>query len=179
MHSTYVGLCKGPNSIFGKIEAAGFNPRDYIGCYNLRSYDRLADPAVIKQTEFQSGIKWEQVQGALARLYMSDPAEPRELHNNPVVRIHTQAVGESIKKEETQAANQFIEGKMPVTTLEAWNIIEDWRKAYPRGYPSGEGVARSAMLGGDLYKEPWAGTELDEKQSYITEGSSFLVAGTV
>lgn len=36
----YRSLCRGKESIFGMIQEAGFNPRDYITLFNLRQYDR-------------------------------------------------------------------------------------------------------------------------------------------
>ena len=36
----YRSLCRGKDSIFGMIEAAGYNPRDYVTIFNLRIYDR-------------------------------------------------------------------------------------------------------------------------------------------
>jgi phospholipase D1/2 len=169
MNATYKSISRGPTSIFGKIQAAGFDPSEYIGCYNLRSYDRLADPALVKQMEATSGLKWQDVQAALARIYMHDPAEKGELKNNPVVRIMETATGESIKPEETKNAPRFIEAPVPETTQQGWEIVDRWRKAYPRNYPTGEGVAHCAMLGGDLHNEPWAGSEADETNAWITE----------
>lgn len=36
----YASISRGKDSIFGMIQAAGYNPSDYIAFYNLRQYDR-------------------------------------------------------------------------------------------------------------------------------------------
>lgn len=36
----YRSLCRGKESLYGLIEAAGFNPMDYVTLFNLRQYDR-------------------------------------------------------------------------------------------------------------------------------------------
>ena len=61
---------KSVQAIFKKIRDAGFEPEDYISLFNLRSYDRLPDPKIIEKQERESGYTHDQVQAALARLYM-------------------------------------------------------------------------------------------------------------
>lgn len=40
LDTQYRSLCRGKESLFGLIEAAGYNPRDYVTLFNLRQYDR-------------------------------------------------------------------------------------------------------------------------------------------
>lgn len=61
---------KSVQAIFKKIKDAGFEPENYISLFNLRSYDRLPDPKIIEKQERESGYTHDQVQAALARLYM-------------------------------------------------------------------------------------------------------------
>ncbi|KAI1112305.1 phospholipase D [Nemania sp. NC0429] len=41
MQFQYRSICRGPHSIFGRLEAAGINPEDYISFFSLRTWGRL------------------------------------------------------------------------------------------------------------------------------------------
>jgi phospholipase D1/2 len=91
----------------GLVEAAGFNPHDYVECarksrtavvaydevtcagYNLRSYDRLHDVSLIRQMEQNSGVSWDQAQAALARMYIGDVGEKYEVRLAPGAGVCT------------------------------------------------------------------------------------------
>lgn len=40
LDTQYRSLCRGKESLYGLIEAAGYNPTDYVTLFNLRQYDR-------------------------------------------------------------------------------------------------------------------------------------------
>ncbi|KAI0101986.1 phospholipase D [Nemania sp. FL0031] len=41
MQFQYRSICRGPHSIFGRLEAAGINPEDYISFFSLRTWGRI------------------------------------------------------------------------------------------------------------------------------------------
>lgn len=41
MQFQYRSICRGPHSIFGRLEAAGINPEDYISFFSLRTWGRM------------------------------------------------------------------------------------------------------------------------------------------
>jgi hypothetical protein len=45
----YASISRGKDSIFGMIQAAGYNPSDYIAFYNLRQYDR-SEPCLLRSS---------------------------------------------------------------------------------------------------------------------------------
>lgn len=55
----YKSISRGKHSIMEKIKAAGFDPKDYISFYNLRSYDRIDASANMSDAERKSGVSYE------------------------------------------------------------------------------------------------------------------------
>lgn len=114
----YRSLCRGKDSIFGKIEAAGYNPRDYITLFNLRQWDRSEgfqvfcrtgqtwegeadslfavkyDPDVIHKMEQDSGVLWGQVLAAMARVNIGDNPPELEKDNNATLRFKPMKVSQ-------------------------------------------------------------------------------------
>ena len=41
MDATYKAICRGPNSIMGRIAAEGFDPHTFVQVFHLRAFDRL------------------------------------------------------------------------------------------------------------------------------------------
>lgn len=72
MDYQYKSICRGPESIFGKIKTAGFDPHAHIFLFNLRSYDRLNKTPALKVQEEKSGVKYEDVQRANAEEVMPE-----------------------------------------------------------------------------------------------------------
>lgn len=62
MDYQYESICRGPDSIFGQIEAKGVDPKKHIFCFNLRSYDRLNVNRKLKEQEERSGLKYKDLQ---------------------------------------------------------------------------------------------------------------------
>lgn len=68
MEYQYNSISRGGHSIIQKLVAAGIqNPRDYIGFYNLRNYDRINTSRTMRQVESRSGVRYED-----ARRYHDD-----------------------------------------------------------------------------------------------------------
>ncbi|KAI1177244.1 phospholipase D [Nemania sp. FL0916] len=43
MQFQYRSICRGPHSIFGRLEASGVNPEDYISFFSLRTWGRMGE----------------------------------------------------------------------------------------------------------------------------------------
>ncbi|GAA93975.1 uncharacterized protein L969DRAFT_322779 [Mixia osmundae IAM 14324] len=176
IHFTYQALCRGKDSIYGQIEAAGFNPRDYCQIFHLRSYDRLpSDPKLIDGMESRSGVSFAEAQAALARIYMGDNTTKTEATANSIVKIAQPSRGESLAPGETQP-DQVIEVKTPATVKEAHDTLRRWHDAAPSEPPNPHvknSVAHHAMRrsGGSLRDEPWYGDEESELEAFVTEES--------
>ncbi|UKZ84929.1 uncharacterized protein TrAFT101_000813 [Trichoderma asperellum] len=68
MEYQYNSISRGGHSIIQKLVAAGIqNPREYIGFYNLRNYDRINISRTLRQVESRSGVRYED-----ARRYHDD-----------------------------------------------------------------------------------------------------------
>ena len=88
MAATYRTISRGERSIFGQIKKAGYDPNDYILCFNLRSYDRLnSDPDRLEKIARESGVSYYDVQAALSRVLLGDDCWPIELEKNKEVKF--------------------------------------------------------------------------------------------
>ncbi|KAI1271249.1 phospholipase D [Xylaria sp. FL0933] len=47
MQFQYRSICRGPNSIFGRLEAAGINPEDYISFFSLRAWGHIGKKSAL------------------------------------------------------------------------------------------------------------------------------------
>jgi phospholipase D1/2 len=72
MDYQYKSICRGPESIFGKIDAAGADPTKYVFLFNLRSYDRINKTPDLKEREAKSGISYQDLQRANEEEIMAD-----------------------------------------------------------------------------------------------------------
>ncbi|KAF2205710.1 phospholipase D/nuclease [Delitschia confertaspora ATCC 74209] len=66
MDYQFKSICRGEHSIYGRIDAQGINPRDYIFIFNLRSYDRIHVTPTLREHEEKSGMKYSELQRAQA-----------------------------------------------------------------------------------------------------------------
>ena len=78
MDYQYKSICRGPDSIFGQIEAEGVDPTKHIFFFNLRSYDRLNKTHAICEAEKKTGISYQQVQRAEAEEIMAEGVHGHE-----------------------------------------------------------------------------------------------------
>ncbi|CAI4213055.1 unnamed protein product [Parascedosporium putredinis] len=172
MDYQYKSICRGEESIYGKIKAAGVDPEKYIFFFNLRSYDRIARTAAIVDTEKETGIKYQEVQRGEAEELMGgaihqrdDDMSDRSRESSPTRR--------SRKKIAHNEAEIETEGKA------AQEARDRFEEVLAKHQPNNTGkieasVAHHAMAGtgnGEaLINEPWdEGKEGDEVNNWIQE----------
>lgn len=82
----YYSICRGGHSILEKLREAGIgDPGQYIGFYNLRSFDRINTSETMQAVEDESGIEYEaarQQQDAYIGASMQDDAVAYGLSND-------------------------------------------------------------------------------------------------
>ncbi|KAG8689912.1 hypothetical protein FRC11_014925 [Ceratobasidium sp. 423] len=174
MAAQYRTINRGGHSIYEEIRRAGFEPRDYIRFYHLRTYDRINSPATfIREMERNSGVTFHQAQVAQARLWIGDDGY---WHQDKVqIRAPTEGgmdqsgLGVTEKSEEAQKTVAAVD--MPATTQEAAGIIARFQNGATRG---DEGVAdtvgqHTLMDRTRLADEQWLGSEQEERDSYVSE----------
>lgn len=59
MEFQYFSISRGGHSIIEKLQQAGINPKDYIGFYNLRNYDRINTSRTMEEAEQNAGLSYE------------------------------------------------------------------------------------------------------------------------
>ena len=61
MEFQYASISRGKHSILEKLKAGGVeDPREYIGFYNLRNYDRINTSKAMSDAERQAGVSYEE-----------------------------------------------------------------------------------------------------------------------
>ncbi|KAA8611931.1 phospholipase D1 [Pyrenophora tritici-repentis] len=75
MDYQFKSICRGEESIFGKVKAAGFDPEKYIFFFNLRSYDRINVTPTLKEREKKSGMSYMDLEAAEIDELEAPPAE--------------------------------------------------------------------------------------------------------
>ena len=111
MNATYKTISRGPQSILGRIAAEGFDPNQFVQVFHLRAFDRLQvcarrcifahraqSPALVRDMETKSGVRWNEATAALARLYLGDDADENTARLNAEISITMAAQGESLKQ---------------------------------------------------------------------------------
>lgn len=153
MDYQYKSICRGENSIFGKIKAKGVDPTEYIFFFNLRSYDRLNKTPALAEAEKKSGISYQKVQRAEAEIVMSEGVHGLEEEMSRHEKHH--------KKEEVEESIK--------AAMEAKAKFEE---AKPNdGVETSATVSQYAMAGqGDLADEKWDENNPEsEVQNWIQE----------
>ncbi|KAH7072235.1 phospholipase-like protein PldA [Paraphoma chrysanthemicola] len=64
MDYQFKSICRGDDSIFGRVKAAGVDPEQHIFFFNLRSYDRINVTPTLKKREEQSGMTYMDLEQA-------------------------------------------------------------------------------------------------------------------
>ncbi|KAI0198117.1 phospholipase D/nuclease [Astrocystis sublimbata] len=156
MDYQYKSICRGEDSIFGRIRAEGVDPTNHVFVFNLRSYDRLNKTPAMKEQEEKSGVKYQDVQRAQAEEIMSSG-----IHGTP-----GEAIGSD--RHETKAEEKK-ESKETESSLEAKKRFEEARPD-DREPTTVYSVAKHAMAGqGKLSDETWEGDPQDEVHNWIQE----------
>lgn len=75
MEFQYFSISRGGHSIIETLQKAGINPRDYIGFYNLRNYDRINKSRTMGEAEQRTGVSYEEARKGHDH-YVGDGYEP-------------------------------------------------------------------------------------------------------
>nr|POE85425.1 phospholipase d zeta 1 [Quercus suber] len=121
MDYQYKSICRGEESIYGKIKAAGVDPTKYIFFFNLRSYDRLNLTPAFKEKEKETGMSYQDLQRAEAEEVMAEgvhggPGEGSRKHPSADNRPNLDSNADDVKKafsHGTQHTGTAGEGKAP------------------------------------------------------------------
>jgi len=108
MDYQYKSICRGDESIYGRIKAAGLDPTQYIFCFNLRSYDRINKTPGLEEQEEKSGVKYQDLQRAQAEAVM-----PEGVHGAPGegTREHPSAEDRPDLQSQQQSAKDAFESR--------------------------------------------------------------------
>lgn len=164
MDYQYKSICRGENSIFGRVRAQGVDPEKYIFFFNLRSYDRVAKTKAVREAAKAAGVSYSDVQrGAAAELMPS--AIRGEDHDGQSTLSEGRRQRDRTKEEE--AADEEARAKK--------DRFEEWLLKHEKdpGRISAT-VAHHAMAneknGRGLIDEPWdEGEEESEVENWIQE----------
>ena len=104
MDYQYKSICRGEESIYGKIRAAGFDPTEYIFVFNLRSYDRVNTTTALREQEKQSGVKYQEVQRAHAEEIM-----PEGLHTTESLDVRSKEKISNSKDKASSTKSDFMD----------------------------------------------------------------------
>ena len=154
MDFQYKSILRGEHSICGQITKAGVDPKNHIFVFNLRSYDRLnKTPAIVKQEEL-SGVKYQDVQRAMAEEIMGSDVFESQKEKKPGRDDSGDAemerhIDQKRKFEESREQAGHHGGKPGHTT---------------------DSIASTAMLnGGNVSDQPWDGSPDEEKANFVQE----------
>ena len=78
MDYQFKSICRGDESIFGRVKAAGVDPEKYIFFFNLRSYDRINVTPTLKEREKKSGMTYMELEAAEIDELEASPEEGGE-----------------------------------------------------------------------------------------------------
>ncbi|EUC55943.1 phospholipase D, partial [Rhizoctonia solani AG-3 Rhs1AP] len=137
MGAQYRAMNRGGHSIYEEIRRAGYEPRDYIRFYHLRTYDRINSPAsFISEMEKNSNVKFHQAQVAQARLWIGDDGywhqETVQIRApEPEAGMDNSGIGVTEKGKEAQKTVEAV--AMPATTQEAEELITRFQNGATRG----------------------------------------------
>ena len=155
MDYQYKSINRGEHSIYGRLKAGGVeDPKKYIYCFNLRSYDRLNKTPGLQKQEEQSGLKYQDLQRAEAEEVM-----PEGVHGAP---------GEGDSEHPAAVDRPELQsGDRQKTTKEAFRSRKDDVGTAGEGkdeeVQSEDSIAKDAMLGEPaVSEENWAGRKPDK-----------------
>lgn len=142
MDYQFKSICRGDESIFGKLKAQGVNPEKYIFFFNLRSYDRINVTPTLKKREEQSGMKYMDI----------EEAEIAELE------APLEEGGEEARRHAKELRQKFFDQTEDIGLGDQGGIIDP------------DSIADDAMLNEKKPStEEWEGEEEDEKQFFFQE----------
>jgi phospholipase D1/2 len=142
MDYQFKSICRGDESIFGRVKAAGVDPEKYIFFFNLRSYDRINVTPTLKEREKKSGMTYMELEAA----------EIDELEASP------EEGGEEARRKAAELRKAYM------------SESEDVGKGDQGGVIDPDSIADDAMLTEKKpSEEDWEGEEEDEKEHFFQE----------
>ncbi|KAI0042796.1 phospholipase D [Auriscalpium vulgare] len=172
MAAQYRTINRGGSSIYEEIRKAGFEPLDYIRFYHLRVYDRINAPlnSLIAKMEERSGVKFNQAQVALARMWVGDSADAGQ-PNEVTIKLSQPTAEGIVVSGKTEVKTEKY--PMPASYDEAKDIIERFERAADVGRRNDDVsdtvVQHSLRDNTRLIDEKWLGDEQEELDSYVSE----------
>ncbi|KEP49732.1 phospholipase D/nuclease [Rhizoctonia solani 123E] len=173
MAAQYRTINRGGHSIYEEIRRAGYEPRDYIRFYHLRTYDRINSPAsFIKEMEENSSVTYHEAQIAQARLWIGEDGywhQERVRIQGPQPDFGTDLSETATTGKEAQKIVEEVD--FPASSQAAEEIVKKFESGATReDLGVADSVAQHAL--GDrtnLKDEKWYGTEQEERDSYVSE----------
>ncbi|ELR04078.1 hypothetical protein GMDG_06580 [Pseudogymnoascus destructans 20631-21] len=157
MDYQYKSICRGEQSIFGRIKAAGVDPEQHIHFFNLRSYDRLNVTPKVKKQEEESGVSYQEVQKAEAHKIMGGGIDGQGKDG-----------GVPGPQEPGRQASNTAEQERETDAIRKFEAHRD--ETGGRQPESKDSVAKNAMLGQpSLASEAWEGDDQEEANLWIQE----------
>lgn len=174
MDYQYKSICRGEDSIYGRIKAAGVDPEKYIFCFNLRSYDRINKTPGLKEQEAKSGVKYQDLQRAQAEAVMPEgvhgaPGEGSEEHpaaqDRPELQSRSQSAKEAFesRRDDVGLAGEGKDDKVLSEDSIAKDAMLDQNKVSEENY-----AGRGASSGGKEEDDGKSARE-QEKENFIQE----------
>jgi phospholipase D1/2 len=144
MDYQYKSICRGEESIYGRLHAQGVDPEKYIFFFNLRSYDRLNITRTLREREKESGMKYEELQSAEEDALEAPNEDTDDIRN-------TKGKAEDMRK-------KFVHDEESVGRGDQGGVIDP------------DSIADDAMLTDKKPStEEWDGEPEDEKHNYFQE----------
>lgn len=142
MDYQFKSICRGEESIFGKVRAAGVDPEQYIFFFNLRSYDRINVTPTLKKREEKSGMTYMDLEAA----------EIAELE------APLEESGEDARRHAKELREKFFDQSEDIGLGDQGGILDP------------DSIADDAMLNDKKPStEEWEGEAEDEKQFFFQE----------
>ena len=142
MDYQFKSICRGDESIFGRLRAQDIDPEKYIFFFNLRSYDRINVTPTLKKREEKSGMSYMEL----------ETVEIDELEASP------EEGGEAARQKAAELRKKYMDESEAVGKGDQGGIIDP------------DSIADDAMLTEKKpSNEEWEGEPEDEKQHFFQE----------
>jgi phospholipase D1/2 len=142
MDYQFKSICRGDESIFGRLRAQDIDPEKYIFFFNLRSYDRINVTPTLKKREEKSGMSYMEL----------ETVEIDELEASP------EEGGEAARQKAAELRKKYMDESGAVGKGDQGGIIDP------------DSIADDAMLTEKKpSNEEWEGEPEDEKQHFFQE----------
>jgi phospholipase D1/2 len=142
MDYQFKSICRGDESIYGRLKAQDIDPEKYIFFFNLRSYDRINVTPTLKKREEKSGMTYMEM----------EMIEIEELEGDP------EEGGEEARHKAAKIREMYMDEHESVGKGDQGGVIDP------------DSIADDAMLTDKKpSEEDWEGDPEDEKQYFFQE----------